>query len=76
MLMFGCIGLGELGSEENENKKMGQQYTVKQLVQIQEMTSSPDTTADDCTGDYSSRDDYKTKKNSNVLKLLFFFFNL
>ena len=51
MLMFGCKGLGELGSEENENEKMGQQYTVKQLVQIQEMTSSPDTTADDCTGD-------------------------
>ena len=79
MLMFGCIGLGELGSEENENKKMGQQYTVKQLVQIQEMTSSPDTTADDCTGvhlTHSSRDDYKTKKNSNVLKLLIFFFNL
>ena len=48
--MFGCNGLGELGLEENENKKMGQQYTVKQLVQIQEMTSS-DTTADDCTGD-------------------------
>ena len=51
MLMFGCKGLGELGSKENENEKMGQQYTVKQLVQIQEMTSSPDTTADDCTGD-------------------------
>ena len=49
--MFGCKGLGELGSEENENEKMGQQYTVKQFVQIQEMTSSPDTTADDCTGD-------------------------
>ena len=32
MLMFGCNGLGELGSEENENKKMGQQYTVKQFV--------------------------------------------
>ena len=51
MLMFGCKGLRELGSEENENEKMGQQYTVKQFVQIQEMTSSPDTTADDCTGD-------------------------
>ena len=75
MLMFGCKGLRELGSEENENKKMGQQYTVKQLVQIQE-TASPDTTADDCTGDYSSRDDYKTKKNSNVLKLSIYFFNL
>ena len=51
MLMFGCKGLGELGSEENENEKNGQQYTVKQFVQIQEMTSSPDITADDCTGD-------------------------
>ena len=71
MLMFGCIGLGELGSEENENKKMGQQYTVKQLVQIQE-TASPDTTADDCTGDYSSRDDYKTMKNSNFFFFLIF----
>ena len=50
MLMFGCKGLGELGSEENENEKMGQQYTVQQFVQIQE-TASPDTTADDCTGD-------------------------
>lgn len=50
MLMFGCKGLRELGSEENENEKMGQQYTVKQFVQIQEMTSS-DTTADYCTGD-------------------------
>ena len=51
MLMFGCKGLRELGSEENENEKMGQEYTVKQFVQIQEMTSSPDTTADDCTAD-------------------------
>ena len=51
MLMFGCKGLRELGSEENENKKMWQQYTVKQFVQIQEMTSSPDTRADDSTGD-------------------------
>ena len=51
MLMFGCKGLRELRSEENENEKMGQQYTVKKFVQIQEMTSSPDTTADDCTGD-------------------------
>ena len=24
MLMFGCKGLRELGSEENENEKMGQ----------------------------------------------------
>ena len=32
MLMFGCKGLGELGSKENENEKMGQQYTVKRLV--------------------------------------------
>lgn len=31
MLMFGCKGLGELGSEENENKKMGQQYTVEAI---------------------------------------------
>ena len=30
--MFGCKGLGDLGSEENENEKMGQQYTVKQFV--------------------------------------------
>ena len=26
MLMFGCKGLGELGSEENENEKMGQTF--------------------------------------------------